>query len=437
MRRVGTARTEDGSPVRTGVRAGLHRERSNLPFDDMALVAQTENPLEVQARYLADRAVGNHGPQPERDKRGLFEVPKSSVIPGPGEPLREGARRRFEPHLGFDFSRVRVHTDERAAESAKRIGALAYSIDNHVVFGREHRAASEPHKAWVTAHELAHVMQHSQGAGSGMLHRQAAPGQQQGPTQPQARPPLVTPERSAEVSAEEEAQFDDDAAAKASRAETWQQIKAGAAGVLYGSTQSLTPGGFAAPSPARENRTFEFFRGAGQVATGVAEIFTGAAGEVGGGALDITGVGAPAGVALNVGSAAVIGQGIVSAGAGVHTFVHAMQMAGKPKESWLPKKGTPERNAIEQARKRGIQRKQAQELANIKAGGKGSGVWTDEELAAIRETEEFPDDVRWHHDPPVALRPDLADNPNVVRPVRGGTAGHLAAHGGSWQPPGK
>jgi Domain of unknown function (DUF4157)/GHH signature containing HNH/Endo VII superfamily nuclease toxin len=431
-RRPGAARTENGSPVRTETGDGPHREGSNLPSDDTALVAQADSPLELQARYLADRAVGNYGPQHERDKRGLFEVPKNSVVPGPGEPMRESARRRFERRLGFDFSRVRVHTDERAAESAERIGALAYSIDNHVVFGREHRAATEPRRAWVTAHELTHVMQHIRGAESGVLHRQAAPGQQQGPA-----PPLVTPERSADVSAEEEAQFDDDAAASASRSETWQQIKAGAAGVLYGSTQSLTPGGFAAPSPAPENRTFEFFRGAGQVATGVAEIFTGAAGEVGGGALDVTGVGAPAGVALNIGSAAVIGQGIVSAGAGIRTLVHAAQMAGKPKESWLPKKGTPERNAIEQARKRGIQRKQAQELADIKAGGKGSGVWTDDELATIRETEEFPADVRWHHDPPVALRPELADNPDVVRPVRGGTAGHLAAHGGSWRPQSK
>jgi Domain of unknown function (DUF4157)/GHH signature containing HNH/Endo VII superfamily nuclease toxin len=364
-------------------------------------------------------------------------VPKSSVIPGPGEPLSEGARRRFEPALGLDLSHVRVHADERAAESAARIGALAYSIDNHVVFGREHRAAPELRRTWVTAHELAHVGQHAQGAGRGMIHRQAAPGQPQDQAQPQPKPPMVAPERSAEVSADEEAQFDDDAAARASRADTWQQVKAGAAGIAYGTTQSLAPGGFAAPSPAPEDRTFEFFRGAGQIATGVAETVTGAAGEVGGAALDATLVGAPAGVALNVGSALVIGQGVVSAGAGLHTLMHAMQMTGKPKESWLPKKGTPERNAIEQARKRGIQRKQALELENIKAGGKGSGVWTDEELAAIRETEEFPDDARWHHDPPVALRPDLADNPGVVRPVRGGTAGHLAAHGGSWQPQGK
>jgi hypothetical protein len=61
--------------------------------------------------------------------------------------------------------------------------------------------------------------------------------------------------------------------------------------------------------------------------------------------------------------------------------------------------------------------------------------WTDEELEKIRKTGEFPPDVRWHHDPTVANRPDLAENPDVVRPVRGGRKGHFKAHGENWQKP--
>ena len=107
---------------------------------------------------------------------------------------------------------------------------------------------------------------------------------------------------------------------------------------------------------------------------------------------------------------------------------------GAPKpEARLPKKGTPERAAIENARNQGIRAKKAEELANIKAGGTGSGVWTEKELKDIRRTGEFPDDVRWHHDPTVANRPDLAADPRVVRPIRGGTPGHLDAHGGNWR----
>lgn len=251
---------------------------------------------------------------------------------------------------------------------------------------------------------------------------------------PPAEIPTVSPDESAETSAQEGAQFDDEAIERVKNDEAWDEVRSAVLGVLYGTMQGVTPGGFMMPSPAPENRTFEFFRGAGQIATGVAAMAAGALGEVGGTALDLTVIGAPAGVAINIGSAAVIVHGASSAVAGVGTMANALQMSGRPRESWLPKRGTPERNAIEAARKRGIAQKQAQELADIKGGGRGSGVWTDEELRVIRETGRFPRDVRWHHDPPVALRPDLAGDPSVVRPVRGGHAGHLAAHGGSFIP---
>lgn len=75
----------------------------------------------------------------------------------------------------------------------------------------------------------------------------------------------------------------------------------------------------------------------------------------------------------------------------------------------------------------------AQELKDIKEGGEGSGVWTQEELKQIRQTKQFPKDARWHHDPSVANRPDLAGKAESVHPVRGGVKGHLDAHGGDFR----
>jgi hypothetical protein len=244
----------------------------------------------------------------------------------------------------------------------------------------------------------------------------------------------------AEQSAAEEERFDEEAeqAALAEQPSIWHDILEGAAGVAYGTTQSLTPGGFLAPSPAPRSRLFEFFRGAGQTATGIAEMATGVGGEVGGVALDATGVGAVAGVPLNIASAAVIAQGGVSTAAGVKTLLHAMSMQGGSSSGAprLPAKGTPQRAALENARRSGIRAAQRRELENIKAGGKGTSgqqVWTDAELQQIRQTGQFPKDVRWHHSPTVANRPDLAGDPSVIRPVRGGVQGHLAAHGGDFR----
>ena len=104
--------------------------------------------------------------------------------------------------------------------------------------------------------------------------------------------------------------------------------------------------------------------------------------------------------------------------------------------SRLPPKGTPERRQIDAARKRGRDAKIAEELADIRAGGKGSGVWTKEELAEISRTGDFPVDTEWHHDPTVANRPDLAADPRVVHPLRGGRKGHLRdGHNMNWRNP--
>jgi len=53
--------------------------------------------------------------------------PHSSAVPpivhevlcSPGQPLDPTARAFMEPHFGHDFSRVRTHTDTKAAESAQ------------------------------------------------------------------------------------------------------------------------------------------------------------------------------------------------------------------------------------------------------------------------------------------------------------------------------
>jgi hypothetical protein len=102
----------------------------------------------------------------------------------------------------------------------------------------------------------------------------------------------------------------------------------------------------------------------------------------------------------------------------------------------LPPRGTPERAKIERDRKKGIDAKKEEELSDIKAGGKGSGTWSEEQLAEIRGTGKFPEGVHWHHDPTVANRPNRAADPNSVRPMPGGRKQHLEdGHQGNWRYP--
>jgi len=77
--------------------------------------------------------------------------------------LPESTRAFMEPRFGYDFSRVRVHTDAQAAESARAVKALAYTVGRDVVFGVGQYAPETTMGKRLLAHELAHVVQQSMG----------------------------------------------------------------------------------------------------------------------------------------------------------------------------------------------------------------------------------------------------------------------------------
>src|SRR4051794_13758466 len=87
----------------------------------------------------------------------------SGVLNSPGRPLDGGARAHFEPRFGHDFSRVRVHTDARAAATAAAVGARAYTVGNHLAFAAGSYRPGTAEGRRLIAHELAHVVQHRDG----------------------------------------------------------------------------------------------------------------------------------------------------------------------------------------------------------------------------------------------------------------------------------
>jgi outer membrane protein OmpA-like peptidoglycan-associated protein len=81
------------------------------------------------------------------------------TLRSPGQRLDAATRAFFEPFFGHDFSQVRVHTDTRAAESARAVNALAYTVGRDVVLGGGQYNAGGLADRRLLAHELAHVVQ--------------------------------------------------------------------------------------------------------------------------------------------------------------------------------------------------------------------------------------------------------------------------------------
>lgn len=83
------------------------------------------------------------------------------VLRSPGRPLDAETRAFMEPRLGHDFSQVRVHTDGKAAASARAVSASAYTVGRDMVFGTGQFAPATVQGRRLIAHELAHVAQQS------------------------------------------------------------------------------------------------------------------------------------------------------------------------------------------------------------------------------------------------------------------------------------
>ena len=81
------------------------------------------------------------------------------VLCSPGQPLDAATRAFMQPRFGHDFSQVRIHTDARAAESARAVNALAYTVGRDVVFGARQYSPETIEGKKLVAHELTHVVQ--------------------------------------------------------------------------------------------------------------------------------------------------------------------------------------------------------------------------------------------------------------------------------------
>lgn len=126
------------------------------------------------------------GAEPEEEKETIQPKANSNHTPevsskvsdnitamrGNGRPLPQPAREFFEPRFGVDFSSVRVHTDSRAADSAKAINARAFTVGNDIAFRPGEFSPESANGKSLLAHELTHVVQQGE---SGFLRYQASP----------------------------------------------------------------------------------------------------------------------------------------------------------------------------------------------------------------------------------------------------------------------
>jgi hypothetical protein len=170
QRRVndGRGHAEDNRRLAPGAgRPGLQRR---------LLLGGSEDPLEREADRVADHVLAAPAlrmPSPMRQPpppvAGGEEAPGSvaDTLAGGGQPLDALLRRDMERRFSVDFSGVRVHADASAAQSTREVGALAYTVGDHIAFGAGRYAPHSARGRHTLAHELTHVVQQRSAAWGG------------------------------------------------------------------------------------------------------------------------------------------------------------------------------------------------------------------------------------------------------------------------------
>ena len=131
--------------------------------------AESAPPLTTESAVLnLQRAAGNESVSALLSQEPEEASPVREVVgSGAGSPLQPGTRSFLEDGMGADFSDVRVHTGPKADESARSIGAQAYTVGTDVVFGSGVYQPETSAGQHVLAHELAHVVQQKAGPVAG------------------------------------------------------------------------------------------------------------------------------------------------------------------------------------------------------------------------------------------------------------------------------
>ncbi len=141
----------------------MYEQEADQVAERVMRMANPETPVSDDKneakKPLMRKQTSESGADGATDTSSIPPVVHAVLNSGEGQPLDTTTRAFMESRFEYDFSKVRVHTDSQAAESARAVNALAYTVGRDVVFGRGQYASATDEGRRLLAHELAHVVQ--------------------------------------------------------------------------------------------------------------------------------------------------------------------------------------------------------------------------------------------------------------------------------------
>lgn len=139
-------------------------DSSGLTGVNQSANEQSSNPL-IQTKTYSPTGIKDHS---------ISTQSESNVnrLGGSGKPLAPAVRSFFEPRFGYDFSNVRIHTEQSASDTAESINAKAFTYGNDIAFASGQYQPTSNEGKRLLGHELTHVIQQQGRKNSGQNDNQ-------------------------------------------------------------------------------------------------------------------------------------------------------------------------------------------------------------------------------------------------------------------------
>jgi hypothetical protein len=161
--------------------------------------AQTDSVIQIPNTPLIQRKAAAHAPgdfddehvrlKPQNNQAKPFAPAKGAgnggdavsnkieTTRGGGNPMTDGTKSFMENRIGSDFSNVKIHTGDYAAQMSTELNAQAFTVGNDIYFNSGKYAPGTNDGKRLLAHELTHVAQQSS-IGGALVQRAPLTGTQ-------------------------------------------------------------------------------------------------------------------------------------------------------------------------------------------------------------------------------------------------------------------
>ncbi|MCD4724437.1 MAG: DUF4157 domain-containing protein [Bacteroidales bacterium] len=137
-----------------------------MRVSDVDVAQQVENgtvrPMQIQRMCVGCKeeemiqAKGSPGQTPQVTSNIESRI---NTLKGGGQPLAPSEKSFFENGMGYDFSGVRIHKNNKATDAASSINARAFTVGNDIVFNRGDYNPETFEGKRLLGHELIHTIQ--------------------------------------------------------------------------------------------------------------------------------------------------------------------------------------------------------------------------------------------------------------------------------------